>query len=125
EAFLAAQIAEGADVGQAEREADLVLIRADSAQGKAAIFHADADAAPVIAGLRGSILQPGEVGIPADAAGKADAALVGMAVAGEGAELVEDVRAGNGIGDKDLARRVKKGMTAANKEIAQAPGGED
>src|SRR5262245_6244507 len=79
QARLPPKVTECPDMGEGEREADLVLVGADGAEGEAAVFHAHADAIPVVAELGGAVLQVRQIGIEADAPGQREAVLIGMA----------------------------------------------
>src|SRR5579862_2470507 len=91
--FLAPKISEGADVGQGKVEAELVFV-ADRSQGEAAIFDTQAATVPVIGGLRRGVLQHAEVRIESQVGGSAESAFVGLSVAQQDAELIEDLLSG-------------------------------
>src|SRR5271163_499775 len=94
--FLVAEIAEGADVGDDEGDAELVFC-ADLAEGDAAVFDGEAAAVAVVADLDELVLQ-GLVGeIVADAGGEVEAGAGFAAIADEGAHLVGK-RLKDGIG---------------------------
>ena len=66
EAFLAPQVADGAEVGQGEGEAEEIFI-ADVGDGVAAVFQGDSTTIPIIGGLRGGELQLSGFGVEAEA----------------------------------------------------------
>src|SRR5579862_726620 len=114
--FLLADVSEGADVGQCKAEAELIFIT-HSAQREAAIFQADPAAIPVVAGLHGCVLQKAEVGVETEGGCPAKAALVGMPVAEQDAELIEILLEG---GCADHARqRLHVSIAAANGVVAE------
>src|ERR1700747_2989696 len=88
EALLFTEVAEGADVGEAEAEAELVFV-ADGAEGETAVFEGGAAAVPIVGGLDRGVFQAAEVGIEAEARSATEAAFVGVAVSKQDAELVE------------------------------------
>ena len=114
EALLLAEVAEGADVGEAEAEAELVFV-ADGAEGEAAVFEGGAAAVPVVGGLDSGVLQEVEVGVEAEARGATETALVGVAVSKQDAELVEVLLHGTGAGQ--AGQGLDKGVAASEGEI--------
>src|SRR5262249_24552515 len=138
QAFLALQIAEGADVGQGKSEAVLVFI-ADRFEGETPVFEADAAAIPVVSGLHGCVLKYIELAVETDVRVGAPPSLGWTAIAELSAELIkqrlhagrlaEDVGnaerqrlTGVGIGDH-LARHLQIGMAGADKEVAEVKSG--
>lgn len=78
--FLATHGSKAADVGQGQRKAEFIFV-SNIPERKAAIFHANSAAVPVVAHLGGGILQEPELVIEADATGGSETGLVGVAVA--------------------------------------------
>src|SRR5258708_722814 len=85
--FLAAQIAEGADIGDGKRDAELIL-SAYLAEGDAAVFEGEAAAVAVVSDLGDLVLKRGVLKIVADAAGEIKTFAVEAAVADQCANLV-------------------------------------
>src|SRR5215469_3966052 len=117
EAFLFAEVTEGADVGEAEAKAELVFV-ADGAEGKAAVFEGDAAAVPVVGGLDSGVLQEAEVGVEAEARSATEAAFVGVAVSEQDPELVEILLYSTFAGQP--RQGLDKGIAASEGEIPQA-----
>src|SRR5438552_825683 len=114
EALLLAEVAEGADVGEAEAEAELVFV-ADGAEGEAAVFEGGAATVPVVGGLDSGVLQEVEVGVEAEARGATEAEFVGVAVSKQDAELVEILLYGTFAGQ--AGQGLDKGVAASDGEI--------
>src|SRR5579872_6347914 len=88
EAFGAAEVAGGADVGEGEVEAVGVFI-ADGAELVLAVLDGEAAAVPVVAGLDGGVLDGAEVDVDAGVGGEGEAGAVGVAEAAEDTHLFE------------------------------------
>src|ERR1700746_264048 len=116
EALLLAEVAEGADVGEAEAKAKLVFV-ADGAEGEAAVFEGGAAAVPVVGGLDSGVLQEAEIGVEAEARSATEAAFVGVAVSKQDAELVEILLYGTLAGQ--TGQGLDKGVAASEGEIPQ------
>src|SRR6267154_1135565 len=78
--FLVAEVSEGADVGDDEGHAQLI-VRAHLAQSDAAIFEGDAAAFAIVADLRELVLQGAVGDVVADSGGDVEAAARFAAVA--------------------------------------------
>ena len=78
--FLAAEIAERADIGDGERDAELIL-SAYLAEGDAAVFEGEAAAVTVVSDLGNLVLQRAVLNVVADAAGEIETFAVKAAVA--------------------------------------------
>src|SRR5580692_11730228 len=102
--FLAAEISEGADVGDDEGRGEAIF-GADLAEVDAAIFESEPAAASVVADLDELALQDLVGEIVADAGGEIEAFTGEIAVAEQGAHLV---REGLRKGHKSLRRRERK-----------------
>ncbi len=85
--FLAAQIAERADIGDGERDAELIL-GAYLAEGDAAVFEGEAAAVAVVSDLGDLVLQRAVLNVVADATGEIETFAVKAAVADQCADLV-------------------------------------
>src|SRR5579864_1673822 len=109
QAFLPPQISEGADVGQAEGEAEQILVT-HIGDGVAAIFESYSAAIPVVGGLCSGELQRFCSRIEAEAAGGAESAVGKPAIAQGHAELL--ILEGSGVG----LRNLQKGVPAADGE---------
>ena len=82
EAFGAAEVAGGADIGEGEVEAVGVLV-ADGAELVLAVLDGEAAAVPVVVGLDGGVLDLAEVDVDAGVGGDGEAGAVGVAEAAE------------------------------------------
>ncbi len=98
--FLAAEVTEGADVGDDEGNAELVF-GANGAEGEAAILEGNAATPAVVAELGDLILEEAAAEVVAEAEGAIPAAAVELAIADQGADLIRArLEDGAGLGGK-------------------------
>src|SRR5579859_6006238 len=118
DAFLAAEITEGADVGNDEGGGKAVL-RADLAEVDAAIFEGEAAAAPVVADLHELVLQ-GLVGeVVANPGSEIKTSARQVSVAEHGAKLV-----GEGLLKGHKSRRRRRGKVGLDGIVIQTEMGD-
>src|SRR5208337_1405202 len=120
--LLAAEISEGAEVGEDQRDAKLIFV-AHCAQVNAAIFDGQAATAAIVADLDELVLQSAAVNVVADASGNVEAFAGDVAVAEHGADLLGE-RLDDGVALQAEVRDGEKEFAVGLELQEGADGGE-